>query len=212
LVSASFVTKCKSSEIIIVDIRERIDKILEEEEEATPHKPADLEIWRLRVRQAFADLFEPPTGVPPASKHDFRIDTDPTAKPPHRQPYRMSDSERLELETQIAKLLGNGWVTDSHSQFAAPVIFVKKLYGSGLQMCVDYRGLNAITTRDRYPLPYIEDLIDRLHGSRVFTKLDLASGCHQVRIHPDDRHKTVFVAPDGFFQWTVIPFGLANAP
>ena len=185
---------------------------MEEEEEATPHKPADLETWWLRVRKAFPDLFEPPTGVPPASKHNFRIDTDSTAKPPHRQPYRMSDSERLVFETQIAKFQANGWVTDSHSRFAAPVIFVKEPDGSGLRMCVDYRGLNSITTRDRYPFPYIEDPIDRLHGSRVFTKLDLASGNHQLRIHPDDRYKTAFVAPDGFYEWTVITFGLANAP
>jgi hypothetical protein len=77
---------------------------------------------------------------------------------------------------------------------------------------MDYRDLNVITTRDRYRLPYIEDLIDRLHGSRVFTKLDLASGYHQLRIHPDDRHKTAFVAPGGFYEWRVIAFGLANAP
>jgi len=179
LVSTFFVTKCKSSEMLIVNIRERIDKIMEEEEEATPHTPADLETWRLCVRKAFADIFEPPTGVPPASKHDFCIATNPTAKPPHRQPYPMSDWERLEFETQIAKLLANGWVTDIHSRFTAPVIFVKIPDGSGLRMCVDYRGLNAITTSDRYQLLYIEDLIDRLHGSRVFTKLDLASGYHQ---------------------------------
>ena len=124
----------------------------------------------------------------------------------------MSDSECLEFETQIAQLLANGWVTDSHSRFAAPVIFVKNPDGSGLRMCVDYRGVSAITTRDWYRLPYIEDLIDRLHGSRVFTKFDLASGYHQLRIHSDDRHKTALVIADGFYEWTVIPFVLANAP
>ena len=91
LVSTFIVTKCKSSEMLNVTIRECIDKIMEEEEETTPHKPADLETWRLRIRQAFADIFEPPTGVPPASKHDLRIDTNSTAMPPHRQPYQMSD-------------------------------------------------------------------------------------------------------------------------
>jgi hypothetical protein len=147
-------------------------------------------------------------GVSPASKHNFCIDTDPTAKSHHDQPYWMSDSKRLEFETQIAKLLANGSVTDSHSRFATPVIILKALDGSGLQMCVDYRGLNAITTRDRYPLRYIEDLIDRLQRSRVFTKLDLASGSHQLRIQLDARHKTVFVAPHGFCEWTVILFRL----
>jgi len=80
LVSTFFFAKCKSSEIFIVNIREYIDKILEEQPEATPHKPADLETWRLHISKAFADFFQPPTGVPPASKHDFRIDTNETAK------------------------------------------------------------------------------------------------------------------------------------
>ena len=199
MLSTSFLAKCKSSEIVIVNIREHINMIMEEEEQATPHKPADLETCRLRVRKAFADLFKPPTGVPPASKPHFRIDTNSTAKLPHSQLYRMSDSERVEIEIQIAKSLANGWVTDSHSRFTAPVILVKKQDGSGLCMWVDHRGLNAITTTDRYPPPYIEDLIDRLHGSRVFTKVDLAS-CYQLHIHPDDRHKTAFVAPDGFMS------------
>ena len=79
-------------------------------------------------------------------------------------------------------------------------------------MCVDYCGLNAITAKDLYPLPYIEDLLDKLHGARVFTKLDWASGYHQVRVYSDDSHKTAFIAPDGFYEYKVIPFGLANAP
>jgi hypothetical protein len=79
-------------------------------------------------------------------------------------------------------------------------------------MCVDYRGLNKITAKDWYPLPYIEDLLDKLHRLRVFTKLDLASGYHQVWVHPDDCHKTAFIAPDGFYKYKVIPFGLANTP
>ena len=79
-------------------------------------------------------------------------------------------------------------------------------------MCIDYRGPNAITIRDQYPLPYIEDLIGQLYGSRVFTQLDLASGYHQLHIHPDGRHKTTFVTPDGFNESTGILFGLANAP
>jgi len=79
-------------------------------------------------------------------------------------------------------------------------------------MCVDYCGLNAITAKDLYPLPYIEDLLNKLHGAWLFTKLDLASRYHQVRVHSDDCHKTVFIAPDGFYEYKVIPFELANAP
>jgi len=123
----------------------------------------------------------------------------------------MTQSERKEFEVQIKKLLANGWVTGSHSRYAAPIIFVKKP-DTMLRMCVDYRGLNAITAKDRYPLPYIEDLLDKLHGARVFTKLDLASRYHQVRVHSDDCHKTAFIAPNGFYEYKVIPFGLTNVP
>jgi len=172
---------------------------------------ADLGKWRVQIRRDFDDLFQPPGGIPPPGEHDFRIHNDPTAKIPHRQPYRMTQSERNEFEVQIKKLLEKGWVTDSHSCYAAPIIFVKKPDAT-LRMCVDYCGLNSITAKDRYPLPYIEDLLDKLHGARVFTKLDLASGYHQVRVHPDDCHKTAFIAPDGFYEYKVIPFGLANAP
>jgi len=104
---------------------------------------ADLGKWSVQIRRDFDDLFQPPKGVPPASKHDFRIITDPTAKIPHRQPYRMTQSEKAEFEVQIKKLLANGWVTDSHSRYAAPIIFVQKP-DTTLRMCVDYRGLNKI--------------------------------------------------------------------
>ena len=212
LISADETRRAISSssrdQIFVVDIRERVmgDEFGEDESVL-----ADLGKWRVQVRQEFNDLFQPPTGVPPPGKNDFRIHTDPTAKIPHRQPYRMTQAERAEFDVQIKKLLANGWVTDSHSRYAAPIIFVKKPDAT-LRMCVDYRGLNKITAKDRYPLPYIEDLLDKLHGARVFTKLDLASGYHQVRIHPDDCHKTAFIVPDGFYEYKVIPFGLANAP
>lgn len=100
---------------------------------------------------------------------------------------------------------------ESTSRFAAPIIFVKKSDGT-LRMCVDYKELNSITTYDRYPLLHIDDLLDKLYGSRYFTKLDLSSGYHQLRIHPNDRCKTTFVAPKGLFEWRVLPFGLVNAP
>jgi len=137
--------------------------------------------------------------------------TNPTVKIRHRQPHRMTQSEINEFEVQIKKLLEKGCVTDSDSCYAAPIIFVKIPYAM-LRMCVDYRGLNSITDRDRYPLPFIEDLLDKLYGAHVFTKLDLASRYHQVRVHPDDCHKTAFKAPDGFYKYKVILFGLANAP
>ena len=201
-------SKPRSGRIFVLDIREQsIGKEFGEDESVL----ADLDKWRVQIRREFDDLFQPPEGVPPPGEHDFRIHTDPTARIPHRQPYRMTQAERAEFEVQIKKLLANGWVTDSHSRYAAPIIFVKKPDAT-LRMCVDYCGLNKITAKDRYPLPYIEDLLDKLHGARVFTKLDLASGYHQVWVHSDDGHKTAFIVPDGFYEYKVIPFGLANAP
>jgi len=183
VVSASFVAKCKSSKSFIVNMWERIGKILEEEEEGTPHKPADLETWQLQIKKAFPDFIELPTGVPPPLKRDFCIDTDPAAKLPYLHRNWMSDSECLESEGHIAKSLANGRVTGRHSRSLAPVIVVNKLDGCGLQMCVDCCGLNAITRREQHPLPFIYDLIDWLHRSRVLAKFYLASGYDQLHIH-----------------------------
>jgi len=116
-----------------------------------------------QICQDYQDLFQLPTGVPPPGEDDFRILTDPTAKVPHCQPDRMTPAEREEFEEQIKKLLANGWITDSHTRYAAPVIFVTKPNGT-LRMCVDYWGLNKITVKDQYPLPYIDDILDKLHG------------------------------------------------
>jgi len=142
---------------------------------------------------------------------DFHIHTDPTVKIPHFQPYYITQAKNSKFEIQIKKLLTNGWVTDSHSRYAALIIFVKKP-DTKLRMCIDYHGLNSIVSKNRYLLLYIEDLLDKLHGARVFTKLNLVSGYHQVWVHADDCHKTAFVAPDGFYEYKVIPFRLTNAP
>jgi len=165
--------------IFVLDVRERrVGEEFSDDESVL----ADLDKWRVQVRREFYDLFQPPKGVPLPGEYDFRIHTDPTAKVPHRQQYRMTQHEREEFKVQIRKLLANGWVTNSHSRYAAPIIFVKKPHAT-LRMCVDYCGLNKITANDRYPLPYIEDLLDNLHNAPVFTKLDLANGYHQVRVH-----------------------------
>ena len=123
----------------------------------------------------------------------------------------MTQAERAEFEVQIRKLLANGWVTNPHSRYVALIIFVKKP-DTTLRMCVDYRGLNKITAKNRYPLPYIEDLLDKLRRARVFTKVDLASGYYQVQVHPDDCHRMALMVPDGFYEYKVIPLGLANTP
>jgi hypothetical protein len=116
-----------------------------------------------------------------------------------------------EFTAQIRKLIGNRPVRESNSHFAVQIIAVKK-GNSKLRICCDLQSLNKITLKDQYSLPYIDDLLDKLDGSRYFTKLDLASVYHQRRIHSEDRDKVTFVIPHGLYKWKIIPFGLANAP
>src|SRR4051795_3550820 len=112
---------------------------------------------------------------------------------------------------ELDHLLKNGLVEPSVSPFGAPVIFIKKKDGT-LQMCIDYRALNNITIKNRFPIPLIDDLTDRLFGAKVFTKIDLRWGYNQVRIHEEDIEKTAFRTRYGHYQYKVMPFGLTNAP
>jgi transposase InsO family protein len=123
----------------------------------------------------------------------------------------MSPAELEEVQKQTADYLDKGWIRPSSSEYGAPVIFARKADGS-LRFCVDYRALNEITVKDRYPLPRIDELLDQLNGAKFFTKLDLAQGYHQVQIKPEDIHKTAFKTRYGQFEFTVLPFGLTNAP
>jgi hypothetical protein len=143
--------------------------------------------------------------------HQFTIQIEPGGKTPFRSPYRISPKEEAELRRQIEKAIRNGWITPSSSSYGSPVLFVPKQDGT-LRMCIDYRAVNRVTVKDRYPLPHIEDLLNGLEGSTVFSKLDLASGYHQIRIAPGDRQKTAFTTKFGLYEWRVLPFGLANAP
>jgi hypothetical protein len=161
----------------------------------------------------FADVFpdQLPSELPPRRDVDHRIELTQNSPPAARGMYRMSPGELDELKAQLKELLESGFIQPSKSPFGASVLFVKKKDGS-MRMCVDYRDLNRITIKNRYPLPRVEELFDRLRGAKFFSKIDLRSGYHQVRIHPDDVPKTAFRTRYGHFEFLVLPFGLTNAP
>ena len=165
------------------------------------------------ILNQFSDVFprELPTGLPPQRSLDHRIDLVPGAEPPHRAPYRMSPKGLDALKKELQELTDKGYIQPSVSPFGAPVLFVPKKDG-GLRLCVDYRALNKVTVHNRYPLPRIDELLDRLKGAKIFTKIDLRSGYYQIRVHPDDVHKTAFRTRYGHFEFLVLPFGLTNAP
>ncbi|GJT43198.1 putative nucleotidyltransferase, ribonuclease H [Tanacetum coccineum] len=160
----------------------------------------------------FEDVFpDDLSGLPPQRQVEFRIDLIPGATPVAKSPYRLAPSEMQELSEQLQELQDKGFIRPSHSPWGAPVLFVKKKDGS-FRMCIDYRELNKLTIKNRYPLPRIDDLFDQLQGARYFSKIDLRSGYHQLRVHDDDISKTAFRTRYGHFEFTVMPFGLTNAP
>lgn len=161
----------------------------------------------------FRDVFpsDLPSGLPPRRDVDHRIELVPGSTPPSRPTYRMSPKELDELKKQLQDLIEHQFIQPSKSPYGAPVLFVKKKDGS-IRMCIDYRALNKITVKNKYPLPRIDELLDRLEGAQYFSKIDLRSGYHQVRIHEDDIPKTAFRTRYGHFEYLVLPFGLTNAP
>ena len=161
----------------------------------------------------FQDVFpnELPNGLPPKRAVDHAIETIPGSEPPSKSTYRLSYEETAELKKQLGDLLANGHVKPSVSPYGAPVLFVQKKEGT-LRLCVDYRALNKITIKNRYPLLRIDELLDKLVNAKYFTKIDLRSGYHQIRIKKEDTQKTAFRTRYGHYEFLVMPFGLTNAP
>ncbi|GKC61149.1 putative reverse transcriptase domain-containing protein, partial [Tanacetum coccineum] len=151
------------------------------------------------------------SGLPPQRHVEFRIDSIPAATPVAKSPYRLVPSEMQELSAQLQELQDKGFIRPSHSPWEAPVLFVKKNDGV-LRICIAYRELNKLTIKNCYPLSRIDDLFDQLQGARYFSKIDLRSGYHQLRVHENDIPKTAFRTRYGHFEFTVMPFGLTNAP
>jgi hypothetical protein len=164
------------------------------------------------VVRDFPDVFlEELPGMPLDREVEFVIDLLPGTAPISKRPCRMSIEELKELKKHLTELQEAGYIRPSSSPWGAPVLFVQKKDGSQ-RMCVDYRSLNDVTVKNKYPLPCIEDLFDQMRGARVFSKIDLRLGCHQMKITPYDIPKMTFSTRYGLYEFTVMSFGLTNAP
>ncbi|GJV16599.1 putative reverse transcriptase domain-containing protein [Tanacetum coccineum] len=175
-------------------------------------KSKEKQLEEVPIVQDFPEVFpEDLPGIPPTRQVEFQIDLIPGAAPVARAPYRLAPSEMKELSDQLKELSDKGFIRPSSSPWGAPVLFVKKKDGS-FRMCIDYRELNKLTVKNRYPLPRIDDLFDQLQGSSIYSKIDLRSGYHQLRVREEDIPKTAFRTRYGHYEFQVMPFGLTNAP
>ncbi|GBG92551.1 hypothetical protein CBR_g55945 [Chara braunii] len=149
--------------------------------------------------------------IPPMRDVEHSIQLVPDYRVHHQAPYRLSIPEATELKRQLEKFLGVGFIKPNNSPWGAPILFARKADGT-LCLCIDYRGLNRYTVKNSHPMPRSDELFDRLADNRFFTKIDLRSGYHQIRVAAADQPKTAFRSRFGHYEFTVMPFGLTNAP
>ena len=192
---------------------EKFDKVaadlLKSVEKVQPSLVRDLMLLLQEYKNVFSERPKPEGANLPPAEHV--IDLVEGTCPTHRRNFRFSPVEVKELIARVEEFLEKGLITPSNSPFGAPILFIKKPDGS-LRFTLDYRALNQVTHKIRYPLPRIDDLLDAARGAEFFSTLDLASGYYQLKIDPKDSHKTAFVTPYGQFEWKVLPMGLCNAP
>jgi hypothetical protein len=181
--------------------------------QSQPPLGAEFEAKLQKVLTKYKHVFpsELPYFDPVVEAQTHTIPTLPGSKAPCLPIYRLSQPELAELRKQVADLLLKGYIEPSTLPYGAPVLFVRKKDGS-LRLCIDYRALNKVTIKNKYPLPRIDDLLDRLNGSTCFSSIDLKSGYYQIPTHEDDIPKTAFRTPLGLFQWRCTVMGLSNSP
>ena len=150
--------------------------------------------------------------LPQHSAYDRAIDLKDGSTPPWGPIYPRNETELEELRKWLKKMTGMGAVRESKSPCSSPMLFVSKNHDRGLRLCIDYRAINKITVPNRYPLPIMDELKERVRGVKYFNKIDLKNGYHLIRIKEGDEWKTAFRCRYGLFEYTVMPFGLSNAP
>jgi hypothetical protein len=163
------------------------------------------------VLTEFKDVFHEVPGLPPKRDINFSINLMPGVAPVLKSPYRMSTPELKELQLQLEEILKKGYIHPSVSPWGDPVLFMKKKDGT-LRLCIDFQQLNKVTVKNKYPLPRIDDLFDQLKGARIFSKIDLRSGYHQLTLKEEDISKTTFRTRYDHYEFRVVPFGLSNTP